>query len=815
MKVYQLKYLWQQRQATELKLLFGSLLLSMVIISSLNILNYALERKFSYSASHLLGADLILESSRPINEATLALVKDFDLAQSQTVSFYTMLSTKDKAQLVEIRAVDEQFPLRGTLKIASNHSINAAHTPKPGTLWVANNLLPLLSTSIGATVNLGQAQLQIDGNIEFEPGRAESLIAFAPSAIMNLQDLEKTQIIQPGSRLSYQLHLAGPRSVIEAFENALPPSQAIERISPNQGQPLTERLLKKSQDYLGLLIILVLVMGGSAIAISAEHFSQKHYSQVAIFRTMGMTTLNLLITYFGGLLLLGLSTAAISLVISYGLIIGTNALFPQLLNLEYELGLLAPGIISMAICLLFLLSFTLQSLVGLSKTPPLQFLNQVSTLPQPKNYLYLFLTGSGLLFILLSYVNNRALTLMVLSAFILLIAVAYALASMIFYGLAKIASWCWLPLRLGIFNLHKRIADNLLQLVAFSLCFAVLMLLYLTQHALIPRWQDNVSATTPNYFAVNISPADTSKLNEFFNTHQLTTVPMYPIIRGRLIKKNQQRFHPESANAQHRLLNLTYMAQLPEHNQILQGKTWGPELNAKPVISIESGFAKRIGAKLGDSLSFEIAEQVVTAKIINIRRVHWETFQPNFFVIFPVNLIQEVPATFITSFYLPDTKRELLSSMIRNFPNITFIDIDASLKLMNELFEKIGQAIRTFILLTLSLGLMILYASTQATLESRKFESALLRTFGASRRLMWQALLCEYGLLGGLAGLLGTIAAMGLAQQLATQIFDVPYIWDGTLIFKGILGGAVLLVSFGLWGARKLPYTSPLEFLKR
>jgi putative ABC transport system permease protein len=386
--------------------------------------------------------------------------------------------------------------------------------------------------------------------------------------------------------------------------------------------------------------------------------------------------------------------------------------------------------------------------------------------------------------------------------------------------LAPLRSGVGVAWRYGLANIARRGRDSIVQIVAFGLGFMVLLLLALVRDDLLRDWQRSLPVDAPNYFMINIRPDEGAGVEQFLAQAGLPATELVPMLRARLSAINgtpveKLTFEGERANEfVEREANLTWSAGLAPGNRIVAGEWWPPATGGAPQVSVEIDYAGRLGLQLGDTLTYDIAGEAVTGTITSLREVRWDTFKPNFFVVFSPGVLESATGTLITSVFVEPQQRPLLVDLVRQFPEITLIDIEALLGQVRDVMNKASLAVQYVFLFTLAAGLMVLLAAVQSTRDERRYESAMLRTLGASRSVVFQGVAAEFIVLGALAGLLAAAGATAVGYLLAKQVFDLQYSPDPRVWLVGIVGGAVLVGTAGILAARSVVSHPPMQALR-
>ena len=374
--------------------------------------------------------------------------------------------------------------------------------------------------------------------------------------------------------------------------------------------------------------------------------------------------------------------------------------------------------------------------------------------------------------------------------------------------------------RYGLANIARRAQGSVVQVVAFGLGIMVLLLLSLVRADLLRGWQNSLPPDAPNQFVINIQPDELAPMRAFFSERNRQAPVLYPIVRGRLATINGRPADPdEFANPRAKRLlehefNLSWSATPQADNRIVAGRWWSAGEHGGAWLSIEKGLAETLLLKVGDELGFMLAGTELRATVMSLRSVEWDSFRPNFFVLAPPGLLDEYPATYMTSFYLPKDDRVLLGALVQRFPSVTLLDVDALMTQVRRIVERVVLAVEYVFLFSLLAGLVVLYAAIQATQDERLYESAMLRTLGANRRQVQAGLIAEFVTLGLLAGLLASITASVLGYVLAEQVLHIAYQFNVWLWVAGILGGALGIGLAGTLATRFVLEHPPWRVLR-
>jgi putative ABC transport system permease protein len=338
---------------------------------------------------------------------------------------------------------------------------------------------------------------------------------------------------------------------------------------------------------------------------------------------------------------------------------------------------------------------------------------------------------------------------------------------------------------------------------------------------LLTTWRQQLPDDVPNHFAINILPDQVEAFGAFMEQAGIETAQLYPMVRGRLVEINGTAVRKavtkeaRDDNALNRELNLTWTTRLQEDNSILDGRWWEPADTGKPFVSVESKLAERMGIRMNDELGFAVGEQRFTATVTSIRDVKWDSFRPNFYMVFPPQVIDRFPATYMTSFYLYKADKPRLREMVARYPAVTVLEMDRVIAQVGRIFRQVTLTVEYVLVFTLLAGFAVLFAALQASQDERLYEGALLRALGGSRRQLRTGHLAEFTALGGLAGLLAAMGAECLTWVLYSKVLHLDYSFQWQIWVATPIVGAVLIGAAGFWGTRAVVERSPVLLLQR
>ncbi len=806
----------------ELSILLAALVLAVAVVVSISAFVGSLESTLKAESQRFLAADRVVQSSRPLPEQWPSQAQAQGLATAVTLGFPSMVVTdSDAMYLASIKAVSDDYPLRGELQRSTDpYGVieTTKHIPAPGEVWLAPRLFALLDIDIGATVWVGEAPLTVTATIRGEPDSTSAMFGYGPRLLMNLSDIDATGVIQPGSRVQWRLLLKGNPADLLLFNDWLAPQlvQGQRVLGVNESQPSIGRTLERAQGFLLLAGSLGVVLAAAAIALAARRFSERHTDAVAVMKSLGASTQRISRLYGSALLLLGVVATILGCAAGWLIKTGFFALFGSQLGITAGASGIEPysiGAVTALVCLGF---FAWPPLRRLSRVPPLRVLRRdidASTAQRAIDYVF---GGAAMIALMLWYSGDMRLTAGVVGGLVITVLLGFIVAKLLLGGTRVVGSAAGSVWRLALAGLVRRGNANALQMVIFGVAIMLLLVLVMVRTSLIDQWQAQLPPGTPNHFLLNIAPEQRVPLADFFAENDIGSEAVYPMTRGRVMAVNGEALaQPDNVSAERRQreANFTYSNELPAANEILEGAWWEAD-TLEPLVSIEQGFAKRIGANVGDSLEVRIGAESLTVTVASLRSADWQSMKPNFFMIFPPAVLASFPNVYLTSFHLPNERKATLNALVRTFPTLTVIELDVVIDEIRSIVNRVGQGIELVLIVILSAGALVLIAGVQASVDVRLHESALLRALGAPKGLLLGALWIEFATLGACAALLAIAGAEVAVWALQTQALDLYYkpsyaLWPGAL-----LAGAVIIGALGVASCRRAVQAPPLVVLR-
>ena len=817
--------LWRDLRSGELNLLVVSVVLAVAALSAVGFFSDRLQAGLWRDARQLIGGDAVVVSDKPTAENFLQKAKELGLKTNTTLSFPSMARADDaqggETKLVALKAVSEGYPLRGQLTLLGGSSSDTSDTktsqvtrqvPSAGQAWVDPALLDVLNLKLGDTLWLGDKAFQISALIDREPDRGAGFMNFAPRVMINQSDIQATGLIQPASRLSYRMAVAGDTSQrnVQNFitwareEVAKPEVRGVQVESMESGRPEMRQTLDRAEKFLNLVALLAALLCAVAVALAARTFAAKHLDACALLRVLGQSQKTLSIAYAFEFITAGLVASLLGVMVGYGIHHAFVFLLAGLVDAQLPPASGAPALLGMGMGLTLLLAFGLPPVLQLAQVPALRVIRRDMGGLQPASVGVLLAGLLGFAGALMWASRDVKLGLMTVGGF--------AMATLMFAG----ATWLalkllrrWVPsdttprwLLLATRQVMARPVYAVVQVSALSVGLLALVLLVLLRTDLISSWRKATPVNAPDRFVINVQPDQTEAFQKSLQQTGVQNYDWYPMIRGRLVAINGKTVSPQDYSEERakrlvdREFNLSSRAAKPEHNAVVQG-TW--QDNEKDAVSVEVGIAQTLGLKMGDRLQFDIGGVLSEGRVTSLRKVDWGSMRANFFVIYPVDNLPNVPLSYMAAFKTPDVPA-FERNLLQQFPNITSVDLRASITQIQKVLDQVIRAVEFLFAFTLMAGLLVLMAAVTSTREERKREFAIMRALGATGQLLSQVQTAELMGVGLLAGFLASLVAELVGWGLARFVFEFEWTASLWVPAAGALTGAVLAWLAGWWG---------------
>ena len=811
-------------RAGEVRVLAMALVIAVASVTSVGFFADRVSQALVRDAHQLLGADLVLLSDHPWNTEVTREIAARGLEAAAAANFMSMAFSGEKSQLAGVKAVTENYPLRGRLRTAPSPGAPdapAEHGPRKGTVWLEERLVSALGAPVGSRIRLGRAELEVAAVLTLEPERSANFFNIAPRLMMNSEDVAATGLIQTGSRVWYFIYAAGSAPAIRSFESSI--KQRLERgqriDNLETGRPEVRASIDRAQRFLGLTALLAAVLAGVAIALGTRRFVERHLDGCAVMRCLGATQRRLVGLYGAEFALLGIGACAIGVLLGYAAQEAIGAALAGLLRAELPPPTVMPAVQGFLVGLVLLLGFALPPLVQLKNVPAVRVMRRETGTASASSVVSYVAGAAALGGLLIWQAGDLKMGFYVVGGFAAAVLVFFAVA----WGVLKLLTRPAVVrrfgqrFRYGLTNLRRHARGNAVQVASLALGLTAVLLLSFTRNDLVDAWRRSAPADAPNRFLVGVQPEQLKEVENFFAQRNIAVPDLYPMVRGRLTAVNgrpvsEADFTEERAKRLvEREFNLSYLEKLPSHNSLTAGRWLDP---GKQELSVEEGIAQRLGWKLGDELTWSVGGDSFTARITSLRKLRWDSMKVNFFVIAPAKVLQAFPASFVSAFRVDPGREQVMNELAARFPNLTVVDVGAAVRQAQGVIDQLISAVQFIFLFALGAGLLVLYSALVATEDERRREAAVMRVYGASRAQVTGAQRIEFLAMGAVAGVLATLGAAAIGQLLARRVFELDLPPSPELWIAGPLAGIALL-SLNAWlSSRKVLRASPALTLR-
>lgn len=821
-----LKTLAREWRSGDLAVLFLALFVAVAALTGVGFLVDRIDRAMQLQASEVLAGDLRLQSPEVIDAAYAEEAARRGMQSARVASLLSVVLKDERTQLTNVHAVSAGYPLRGNVRVAMEPfgpSTHISETPAPGEVWPDSRLLAALDARVGDVLSVGATTLRVTRVLIARPDQGSGFVDLAPSLLMNDADLASTELIQPGSRVSYAVVFAGTpaqsSSMATWLEESRTSSQRLRDVS--EASPEVGNASARAARFLSLASLAGVLLCAVAIAMTARRYVKRHLDLAALLKTLGASRSAVLTISMTQLVCIAVVATIAGSVAGFLAQQGLLTLLRDMIAAELPAPGWRPLAMGFVAALLLLTGFALPAMLQLARVPAIRVLRRDIGPPQLGT---LLAYGPALLAIglLIRWVTEDGR-----------LAAGFAVGLAIALGVLALAGWVLVLLvsrlrgrsgvawRYGAANLARRRAESIVQIVALGLGLSALLLLAIIRGDLIDDWRDRLPENAPNYFFVNIPPHEREEFEVLLARQGGELTRMLPMIRGRMLSINdepvaeRQFLSPRGEGFANRDQNLTWAGEIGPDNVVTEGQWFTEQDHGRPLVSVATDLQESMPLRLGDRLTFDIAGETVEATVSSFRRVQWDSMQPNFFLMFPPGLLEGAAGTYMASAHFRPTDPAMVAELVRSFPGVSIFDLDDLLAQVRAIIDKAVLAVQSVFLFTLLAGVVVLLAAVQSTRDERRYESAMLRTLGASRRTVLVGVLVEFALIGLLAGAVAAAAASVGGYFLATSVLEIPYRPDPVLWVAGALIGALLVCVAGYLATRSALGQPPMQTLRQ
>ena len=804
----------------------------------------SVRRGMTSESRALTGGDIVVRSNNPFTPRVTGVIeREQRTGRIATVSHAIEIATMVRpgetsrvaTKMVELKAVESQFPLYGTLTLADGRPYTHALLEGHGVL-VRPELLSLLDLKVGDQLLIGRQPFVIRGVIKDEPGRNLGAFSLGPRVLIDYADLSSTGLLSFGSRASHQLLLAIPaRQALGTVDTALRTELSSELISIRGYWQSADRIgenLTRAENYLSLVGLVVLILGGIGVSSVTRVFVQQKVRSIAILKCVGSSTRQVLGIYLTQVLLLGIAGSFLGVVLAWGVVAALPSVVGDVSSLlKVDYGLSAAAVAQgMLIGLLVSLLFSVVPLLEIRNVKPSLLLRQdVSRLPS-FDWLKWTVTGAvaaALVGVASWQAGSLRVGLLLSGGFVAVSFVLHLAGLILIRAVQPLRYARSFALRQAVLHVARPGNQTRVILLAVGLGAFFILGVRALQANLLHDFALQVGPDAPDMFLIDVQPDQRDRLAAFLD-EQNGAAPgpnLIPVLRARVVGVEGRELNLESYEQVRgrgglaREFTVTYRPTLEANEQVIAGKWWDTSSPAaEPEVSIEEGFLERQRIQVGDRMRFDVLGRVVTARVSSIRKVEWQDYRSGgFMFVFRPGAFDGAPHTYISAVQGPGdpgARARMQAQIVAQFPNVSVIDLREILNTIRGIVDNVTLGVTVVGSLVLFSGALILIGAVSMTKFRRVYEAAILKTLGASSRLIATMLLLEYGVLGAIAGTVGALGAIGLSWAIARYALEVPWTAAPTLTVIGIIATAVFVGTIGVLASLDVLRHKPLSTLR-
>ncbi|GGD55281.1 ABC transporter permease [Lacimicrobium alkaliphilum] len=815
----------------ELTVILLAIVLSVAAVLSLSLFSERLQSALTDRTAEFLAADRLLGSDKPVPDEWLDKAREQGLNLAQRVQMRSMVFANDELMLADVRAVDNAYPLKGTIKLADEpfglgKPVNGL--PGAGEVWLDSRLFQVLGIEKGDKVEIGEREFLVSAVISELPDGGFNVFGGDPLVLMPLKDLAATGISGPGSRTDYDYMFSGEDAALDAYYEWLEPKLDRElhywRSVKDDDSPLG-RSVRRAEQYFLLASLLAIVLASVSIAVAAQRYSHRHYDPVAIMKTLGASGAMVRKIY----LLQVIFIATLGIVI--GSLLGFSAQYvvAELIAEKVPVALdnwhWRPFFIAIFTGVVCAMLFSLYPLMKLFSVPPLRVLRRDLGANVGSRIIQFIAAGSAIFVLMWAYSGDLKISLILLvTGLVLAMALMAVTMGLIWLGRklgqGRMGAW-----QLAWARIQRRAMDNSVQLISFAITIMLLLVVLVMRNDMVRQWQEQLPKGTPNYFMINITDQQRPVVESHFSERGLEMDKFYPVVRGRFVAINEETIRTDVTKEDDdsgrrglgREANLTWSSTLQQENRVVAGNWHGDTQSSdKPYqVSVESKVAERLEIKLGDVLRFNIGSEVVEAEVGSLREVNWQTMQPNFFFVLEPAAMQAFSPTYITSFHLPTEQKAQLGELMSPFSTVTLFDVDARINQLRSIVSQVSLAVEFILVLVLCAGALVLVAQVQSSMDERQQELAILRTLGAKGMMIRMSVIAEFVIIGIVAGGMAAMANELALYLLQSQVFNMQTTVHWQYWLLAPITGALVVGVLGAISCWRLLSLNTSQLLRR
>ncbi len=823
--VFALRSFSREIRSGEVMVLLAAVALAVGALTAVGFLTDRIGKAVARQANEVLAADLRLRSQEPIPEEWRRKAANYGLRTAETRTFPSVVFKDDASALTTIKAVSQTYPLRGSVRVADElfgEQRTVDGIPSRGEVWADGALLARVDADIGDRLLVGDSELLVTAVLTYRPDQSIGFASLAPSLVVNIDDLPATGLISEGSRVGYALLVAGDDNAVNEFNEAIADDlpESVRASNREESSESAYNAADRAQRFLSLTAVISLLLSAVAVAMSARRFAHRRMDTVALMKSLGATQGFVISVSVVQLLLLGLLGVAAGSVVGYAAEETLAFVLRDIIASDLPPVGLTPVALASGSALVLLVGFALPSLIQLRKTPPLRVLRHDAMPPAPSRLLVAGLSLAAVAALVYRSVGDARMLAILLGGIVVIAAALYFVGRGLVHVMARYRSGVGVAWRYGLANIARRGRASAVQVVAFGLGLTVLLLLTIVRTDLLEGWRQTLAEDAPNHFMINIQPHERDSVANIYEEAGIAAPDFVPLVRARMSHINGESVKDIEYPTRdgewfaNREANLSWAETMSSSNELIAGEWWPADYDGPPLASIEEEVSVETGLSIGDRIVYQIAGREVEMTIASVRKVNWDSFQPNFFLVLSPGALDGMPTTYIASLRIEERQKPVLVTLVRKHPSISVIDLDSILQQVRGIIEKATLAVQAVFLFTLAAGIAVLFAAVQSTIDERRFESAMLRALGARKSVVFSGVMAEFAALGIAAGFLASAGASVLAAIVAVRLFELPYEFNPVIWVAGLVSGVLVVCASGFVAARGAINAPPISILR-
>ena len=836
-----LRMAWRDSRSSRRRLLLFSVSISLGVAAliAIGLFRASLAQAIDDQARSLLGADLVVESSRPFTAEQEQMLRSLGETQAREVRFRTMalFPKTGGTRLVHVRALGGAFPFYGKMETAPPAAAQTFR--KRGEAVPEESLLLQFRAKAGDPIKIGDATFTIAGALNKMPGEASPAASFAPRVYLPLQNLAQTNLLKPGS-LAHYLNFV-------KFAPGIDVAAEVQKLAPQIERAGLEydTVAKRKKDlgealdnlyrFLNLVGFISLLLGAVGVASAIQAHLEQKVRTAAVLRCLGAAGRTTVAVY----LLQAIALGVVGAIAGAALGLTMHQLLPGTLQKYIPFALptaiaWTPVVRGMGLGLAVCILFALPPLLRFRRVSPLLTLrasvdeNATASSRDFAVWIAYFVIGASLTVFAISQSEKWSDGLFIAGGLGVAVLVLIAVAKLLIFLVRKLLPQSWsFVLRQGLANLYRPNNRTLLLTLSLGLGTFLLLTIYLTRDVLLTQFKSIDAHSQPNIFLFDIQPQQTNAVADLVRQTGLPVIQQAPLVTMRLVEvkgrksaeilKDPQRKVPEWELE--REYRSTYRVTLSESEKLTAGQWIGHvdyHSGDTVPVSVEQDIAKDLGLTIGDGLVFDVQGVPIKARVASLREVDWKRFQTNFFVVFPTGVLEKAPTfnVLVSRVPTPAASARLQNAVVEKFPNVSAMDLTSVIQTVDAILTKVALVIRIMSLFIVGTGLIVLGSTIWSGRYQRLKESVLLRTLGASRLQIWKILCAEYLFLGLLASATGIFLALLASWALAVFAFKLAYTPSLWPILTAAVAVSALTVAVGLLTSYGVGSTPPLAILR-